>query len=75
MEPDEPEPLQLHPGEDGGTKEKDPDQDPSKSPRGDNCFCCNKVLTKQEVDTCKKDHLKLMCEEEWTVDGWIMDAA
>ena len=72
MEPEEPH----HLGEDdGGIKEREPDGDPSKSPRSDNCFCCNKALTKQEMDTCKRDHLKLMCEEEWTVDGWIMDAA
>lgn len=42
---------------------------------GDICFCCSKILAKAEVDTCKRDHLKLMCDEdrllgvvsEWTV--------
>lgn len=30
----------------------------------DKCVICSKALSKDEVAACKRDHLKLMCEED-----------
>ena len=47
-------------------RESGPEDVRTSGPGVPTCFCCNKVLTKPEIESCKRDHLKLMCEEEGT---------